>query len=267
MKSSSTTKANAGFQIQTLPISVLKCAFTYNRPLRKAHLRDIVDNFNPDLLLPIVVNKRQDGYFIIDGQHRTSALKALGIATVTCIVHQGLTEKQEAEIFNNLDAGQKKLSTIESFNSAVFSGDKKAVDIYAAIGSAGLIAPNNCGKAPNKIVAIGEIDKIYDDYGLMLLARTLILLKKTWNGKETSLVKQMLGGMANFVNLYHQDFVDRDFIAKMHSTDPVDIVNAGKSNTAFAAGSRAPYAYAIWKQYNAGRTAAKRLSCKFSLAE
>jgi hypothetical protein len=251
---------------QYLCVSELKCAYTYNRPIKKKHVQEIVANYNPNLMLPLVVSKRKDGYYIIDGQHRCMALKTLGITTVLCLIHFGLTEQQEADLFNRLDSGSKRLTTIERFNAAVLSSDGKACDVMRIISESGLIAPNNGATAPNKIIAIGELLRIYDEVGPVKLARTLSLIHQTWNGSKFSLSKQILMGMSHFVKLYDKDFINKDFADKFHQIDPVKIINAGKSNEMFSAGSSVSYAIAIWKMYNYNRKT-KILKNKFDLSE
>jgi hypothetical protein len=251
---------------QYLCVTELKCAHTYNRPIRKNHVKEIVNNYNPNLMLPLVVSKREDGYYIIDGQHRCAALQILGVQMVFCLIHFDLTEQEEADLFKRLDSGSKKLRPVERFNAAVLSSDETACDILRIITESGLTAPNNGAKSTGKVVAITELLRIYDDIGPVKLARALTLLQQTWNGNKYSLSKQIISGMAHFVKLYDDDFVDQDFIKKLHPVDPVGLIQTGKSNKLFSAGSSAPYAIAIWLAYNSNRRT-KKLPNKFNATE
>lgn len=48
------------------------------RRLRTSWAQEIASQFDPDRMRVVVVSRRDDGYFVIDGQHRLAALKLMG---------------------------------------------------------------------------------------------------------------------------------------------------------------------------------------------
>lgn len=70
-----------------IPVELLKIDHeNYQRPLQKT-FKYLLDNWDDDKCDPITVNYRGDGYFyVINGQHRTEAAKAMGIEQLCCDV-------------------------------------------------------------------------------------------------------------------------------------------------------------------------------------
>jgi len=96
---------------------------------------------NVDLLNVIKVSRRENGdYYIIDGQNRVlAALKSGGFDLIRCEVHNGLTVREEAEMFSRLNTSRKRVSAHDIFKSGIAAENKDVVFIEGVIKEVGLI--------------------------------------------------------------------------------------------------------------------------------
>lgn len=103
-----------------IPVRMLKVDHEkYQRPLQK-NFKYLLDNWDSDQCDPIVVNYRADGYYyVIDGQHRATAVQTLGITQIVCDVFVGLTLEEEADKFVTQYDGTTKLKAIDSYRANI----------------------------------------------------------------------------------------------------------------------------------------------------
>lgn len=93
----------------------------YQRQLTPIH-KAIIGSFDERKLGTIAVSKRADGtYWIIDGQNRWAACRALGRKTMRCEVYEGCTVEDEAAIFSGLD-DRRALTPFSKFRARVCAG-------------------------------------------------------------------------------------------------------------------------------------------------
>ena len=110
-------------RIERLPVDRILID-AYQRTLNNRRVERIAHNFNHAKLGVPVVSRREDGSFAaIDGQHRLSAMRKLGITTVNCIVLEGLTREQEADYFRRQNEDVATISTYDLYRAGLYAGD------------------------------------------------------------------------------------------------------------------------------------------------
>jgi hypothetical protein len=122
-------------------VSDVKVDLAVQRAIVPARLRKLIGNFAPVLLGELLVSERQDGLYILDGQHRLEATKRAngnGVSTVTCEIFAGLSKADEARLFmgRNDRAG---VAAVDRDRNLATSGDQATLDVQMAAQSAGFI--------------------------------------------------------------------------------------------------------------------------------
>jgi len=253
---------------QVIAVGDLKVDHSYQRTLSNSLINSISNNFDSGLVGSLIVSKRDDGFYVIDGQHRLYALRKNGVKSVLCTVYFGLTLMQEARLFVMFNGNRKKPTALELFNARIASGDPSAVEINLIVRSCGFTLGKNGGQAINTIIAVKAIEKTYKQLGAIGLNRILNLLKETWNGTVESLDNHMLNGMRVFVSKANNHFTDSDFISRMKKVDPVVILREAKAlGSAFSNDYNLPCAIVLAKYYNHGRSSKRIPENLFYLSE
>lgn len=109
----------------SIPVKMLRIDHEmYQRPLQKS-FKYLLNNWDSDKCDPITVNYRSDGYFyVINGQHRETVAKMLGITQIVCDVFVGLSLKEEADLFVGQYDGTTKLNPIDSYRANIIRGEE-----------------------------------------------------------------------------------------------------------------------------------------------
>jgi hypothetical protein len=238
---------------QYIPVDQLKVDISYQRFLSESHIKKLISEFDPGLVGSLIVSKRQDGYYVIDGQHRLYALRKKNISSVDCNVYFDLTPMQEARLFVAFNNNRKRLTPSEIFIGRLEAGDPAAVEIKSIVESCGLILGIHKRLSQNTIMALTTIDRIYRQLGSTDLRRLLTLLKETWDGAPESLDSHMLFGMKIFIAKAGKLFSDKDYITKMRRYEACKVLREGRSLGNPSNSIYTPYAIAILKLYNFNR--------------
>lgn len=130
---------------KVLPVAIDKMRVSSNaqRDLNAGRVAYLAENFNPEEMGYPVVNARDGFYFIIDGQHRIESLKLwLGgdswkAQKVDCRVYSGLTEKQEADMFDRLNDALTP-TAFAKFRIRVTAGRTTECHVARCVAAAGL---------------------------------------------------------------------------------------------------------------------------------
>ena len=179
----------------------------YQRTTKSAQVEKIVEEFNEAQLSVLTVSLRNGHYHIVDGLHRSKALKALGYTHALCIVLTGLTYEQEASLFRRQNENKRNIVTYDDFKAGLEEKDNKCLRINKIvtdnefqIGKGGFF----------KLASIQALSTIVDEYGFQVLDDTLCLLAHTWSSIPKASQAESLLGVAEFVNRYGiADFADR----------------------------------------------------------
>jgi hypothetical protein len=188
--------------VTTLPIRALKLA-DYQRKLSYGKAKKIAENFDPIGVGLIQVSKRNGHYFIIDGQHRYTAMKILGIKNVECLVFEGMTYEEESKAFVYFNT-IKNANRIDRANALLEADDKKMIMIKNVVERNGLqLDFKNVGRG---IKAFTAIEKIYDAGGAEHLDYILKLLVDSFGYERRVYMNYILLGFHEFVKKYQGQY-------------------------------------------------------------
>jgi ParB-like nuclease domain len=215
---------------QWLRVSSILVDPDVQRTLRKAWAREIADNFDPDRIRVIVVSYRADGkYYVIDGQHRLAALKAMGYDNqlVDCSVfdrrHMSELEvkKEDARLFLELNRVLHQ-APIEAFQKAVVAEDPTAVAINRIVVQCGLFVA--AGGHQGAVAAVAALRRVYGGCGTGkntpdVLISTLETIVSAWGRGGANFNQKILNGMG-LVFIKYGKHIDRDSFVKKLSLVP-----------------------------------------------
>jgi hypothetical protein len=123
-----TTDMN-GVRFACINIELIRICDEYQRPTNKAHVQELVPEFSMIYAGCLTVSYRDGWFYVIDGQHRYKAALAKGIKSLNCIIVTGLTLKQEAKMFRDLNVTSKTPTIYEIFYSNICNGDESDPDV------------------------------------------------------------------------------------------------------------------------------------------
>ena len=186
--------------IQMLPVSELRTC-GYQRTTNTAQVDKIAASFDEAKLGMIVVSERDGQYHLLDGAHRTAALRKLGYTHAMCIVLRGLTYKDEADYFRSQNQNVRPLTKYNLFKAGLESGDRVCVRIDEICRANGYIVSMS-SRGFNNISAIYALTTICAVYGYSCLDATLKLLRNTWEGVNNATRREFLVGVAEFVHRF-----------------------------------------------------------------
>jgi hypothetical protein len=117
------------------------------------------------LCQPLMVSRRDDALWVIDGQHRLLAARARGdLPHLPCSVASYENAAQEAEVFVRANQGRKALTVLDLFRASCASGDGWANEAAELIADAGLTVSthtNTAHLAPGALINVrGVIDAL-----------------------------------------------------------------------------------------------------------
>lgn len=251
-------------QNQLLNTKNLTSGAGYQRPVDSKRVERIISQFNEHKVNPIKVSFRDGRYWVYDGQHTLTVLKAMNKGEdcmVWCEVHFGLTYEDEAKLFAEQYDGSTKVDINYKMNALYEAGDPVVVDMKVKAESAGLTMNFTKGKGDNKLIAVGKLHNIYKSMGAESYRKILCLIKQAWAGQSTSLDKEILGGVAMFVDVYGEIFSEDVFVKNLRKVLPLEIKRKGDSD--ISAKGDLKYAKQILEAYNHGLTKKNRLDYIF----
>lgn len=182
----------------------------FQRPTSAAQVASIVKNFDEAKLGTLTVSRRDGKYHIIDGAHRSRALRCLSYTHAPCIVLTGLTYEQEAEYYCKQNQDKRLLSPGDLYKAGLASGNEQCVTIDKIVRANGFHVGKGGSKDFYRITAIKTLFTISEDYGYGVLDDTLFLIASTWAGITRASYSESLLGVAEFVSRYGLvDFVER----------------------------------------------------------
>lgn len=251
-------------QNQLLNTRNLTSGAGYQRPIESLKIARIISVFNEHKINPIKVSFRDGKYWIFDGQHTFTVLKAMNggeDCMVWCEVHFGLTYNDEARLFAEQNDNATRVHMAYKMKALYEAEDSETVAIKNIAESSGLQMNFNTCKGDNKLVAVSKVKNIYKSLGSDTLKQVLCLIKQTWGGLSTSLDKEILGGVSLFVKNYKDEFNEDTFVKNLGRIMPLDIKRKGKSDISCKGDLK--YANQILDAYNFKLTKKSRLEYKF----
>lgn len=239
-------------------ISLEECVPTnYQRTTNDRQVAGIAENFDEAKLGVLTVSLRDGKYHIIDGLHRSKALKQLGYTHALCAVLTGLTYEQEADYFRKQNQNKRVITTFDDFRAGLEAMDETCVRINEIASTYNFQISKGIGFF--RIASIKALLYIVNEYGYDTLNNTLRLIAETWSGIPKASRCESLLGVAEFVNRYGiLDFTER--LRDKFSVIYYDYTEAMRvRGSAGSATSRMKFCRVLVAHYNQGlRTNSKK---------
>ena len=244
----------------------LTSGLPYQRPVNPREVDRLIREWDERLLDPITVSFRDGKFYVVDGQHRISAMRKMNGGSgvmVNCKVYNGLTYEQEAALCYRLDKAKKRLSLSQSTNALAESGtDPETSEIRELVENCGFVWALGKSKGrTGEIVTTRALVNAYRLLGGAAFTRMLQLLWDAWEGDPRSLTASILSGMALFVKTYETEMNDSTFVKRLSQADPDEINRRGRAD--FSTNNVAlRFARVILEKYN-GQRGGRKLPYRF----
>jgi hypothetical protein len=144
--------------------------------------RPIADEWSYCAAQTILVSNRERAHWTVDGQRRRRLALRLGITPIAAVVLHGLTLKEEARLFLDVNVQRLAVNPVSRHLCEVIAEDVRAIDIDRVLArfdlavSRGSSGVNGC----HPFNAVVQAEKVYDDGGTDLLDRTFAVIGAAW---------------------------------------------------------------------------------------
>jgi hypothetical protein len=256
-----TKEPELNYEIRMMKISELKFDIgNYQRKASYAKVKNIIRSFDWKAFGFIIVNIRDSGNYVIDGQHRIVAATRKSYKEVPCMVYSGLALSEEAGLFVNCQINRNAIHAFEKYQALLVSGDHTTTRIEFLLQKHGLKSSRGHSDSSTKkrgyTNAIGALYSIYNSKGYDKLDKLLGIMVSTWKYDDgtfdpDALSNTMLYGMNVFMNKTFGKINEKKFIAKFRKIPAGKIISMSKKNQAvYGKGIPSNVARAILEEYN-----------------
>lgn len=199
-------------KLEWVPIPMMRVSPLAQRELNHARVDRLAADFDLEQIGTPTVNLRDGFWYIIDGQHRIEALKAIGYEDqqVHCWAYRGLTDVQEAEKFLKLN-DVLGVSAFAKFKVGVQAGRPEECEIDKIVRHAGLHVATGGGHGA--VAAVGTLRRIYQRGGPACLTRTLNIVNDSFG--DPGLEALVIDGIGLVCHRYNGDLSDEQAISAL----------------------------------------------------
>lgn len=203
--------------LRDVPIAKMRVSTAAQREVRKARVSYLASEFDPERLGYPVLNLRDGNYYIIDGQHRIEAAKVwLGDGwekqSLTCRIYSGLSEKQEADMFDWLN-NNLAVSAFDKFKVRCTAGRATESAVRKITDRIGLKISRDKGEGC--IGATTTLVRVYERADGLTLARTLRIVHESFG--DAGLTNHVIDGIARVCERYNGALNDAEAIERLQT--------------------------------------------------
>jgi hypothetical protein len=201
---------------------------SYQRALDEPRVNAMSKNFDETRVGVPVLSMRKDGtYVVLDGQHRFESMRRAGLheMKILCEVHNGLSPREEAELFLKLNGGRKSPRVFDKYRARIKACEPFAVEFTRIVESVGL----RIGQAPGKhtVCAIQSVESVHRRSGN--LKETLAVLKEWGKGDAAALDGDLIKDMSAFLDDYEGQINASELIDRLTRKDPGHVLRQIKA--------------------------------------
>lgn len=220
----------------------------YQRPLSNFSKR-IEEDYDPAMVGTLIVSDRSKSrkppfFAVIDGQTRMVGMRRRGEPLAPCLVYEGLTRKQEAELFARLQTERRGMATWIRFRAALISGKAEPAAIAALAATEGFkVAGDGDERGIRSIAALEWLYRKDPD----LLRQVLAIVREAWGADDARTTKphagtrgEILQGIGRF--LRDTDHVDQERLILNLSTITPEQLRLRANQLREGSGSSGSYA-------------------------
>lgn len=189
MTNSTATKVEREARLRWVPIAKMKVSPIAQRDLNQARVDHLTANFDLEQIGTPTVNERGGWFYILDGQHRVEALKAIGYGdqSVQCWTYIDLTDQEMADKFDRLN-DVLAVHAYDKFKVRVNAGRDVESDIDRIVKAQRLVVSRD--GIPGAVSAVGTLRRVYTRAGGPTLGRCLRIIRDAYGdpGLEASVI-------------------------------------------------------------------------------
>jgi len=232
----------------------LKIDPVYQRTVNAQRVRAMAERYDERLMGVLTCSVREDGIYVVDGQHRLALARLLNHETVMCELRTGLTIVDESSLFYQLDTARVSLSSDDAFRALLAANDRVALAIVKAVEAAGLTI-SFTGNIPGGVRAFKMLLRLVSVYGIELVHDTLQVLGHTWPESTHPAPAGVLEGMTYFLKTYPEVNQKELSRALRQHTSVEQLVQAARTiSGSLAWNTRTSMSRAILTAYNSRRS-------------
>lgn len=198
-------KAERTARLKWVPIEKMKVSPTAQRDLNQSRVDHLAANFDLEQLGTPTVNERGGAYYLLDGQHRIEALKAIGFGDldVQCWTYEGLSDEEMADRFDRLN-DVLAVNAFDKFRVRVQAGREIETDVDRIVRAAGLCVSRD--EVPGAIRAVSTLTKVYKRSDPQTLGRALRIIRDAYG--DPGLDAPVIDGIGHLCQRYNGDLDD-----------------------------------------------------------
>lgn len=159
--------------IEWVQLDRLKVDDSYQRSIENEASRKLIvaiaTSWDWRLCMPLAVSKREDGFYVIDGQHRLSAAMLRDdIPQLPCCVSRYEDAADEAKMFVAANRSKRMINRLDEFHAALVAGDQDIVAINRIIVASSLKVSRKTGAqtwVPGEVTFTSAIGAVLRKHG------------------------------------------------------------------------------------------------------
>ncbi len=203
--------------LKDIPLAKMRVCESAQRDLRQARADFLASEFDPEMFGYPVVSHRDGHYYVIDGQHRIEAVKSwLGkgweAQSVTCRIYSGMTEQDEADMFDRLN-NVLTVCAFSKFKVRVTAGRQTETAVKKAVEKCGLHI--SASKDEGTVSAVATLVKVYKRNDAATLQRALKIVNSSFG--VMGMTNVIIDGMARVCARYNGELKDDDVVERLQS--------------------------------------------------
>ena len=236
----------------------------YQRELNTERVHRIAKEFDERIANEPKVSYRDGHYYVFDGQHTVAARKQLNgdkDLDILCKVYYGLDEQEEALLFAQQTGASARLDAGAKIRALIFGEDPHARAFLRDTESTGICLDYNQQRGEFRMGCISTALKEYKKLGPERYKEGLNLIRQSWDGHPDSMRSETITGVMRFIDLYHDEYDPKRFVARCRKADPIIICREGHAMGGNMPGYK-KYVYQVLNIYN-GHSKKYSLPVKF----
>ncbi len=192
------------------------------RALSTMRVKKMAGNFVEAAVGTPVLSQREDGYYILDGQHRIETLRLVygeNGHKVRCEVFEDLPVEEEAKLFL-LRNEKTNVKAYDKFRCRVTAKEPAAVAITHILKAVGLTLSDQSGVG--HVNAVAALERVYQGKRFRsggehpeILRQTLDLLKRAWNSDPRAYDGLLIDALGAFLLRYDEDVDNARLLKRM----------------------------------------------------
>lgn len=214
--STDSTRVERDARLRWVPIAKMKVNPLAQRELNQARVDHLAANFDLEQIGTPTVSERESAFFIIDGQHRIEALRAMGWGDqqIQCWTYTGLNEQEEAETFLKLN-DVLAVEAMARFRAGVHAGRDMECDIDRVVRSQNLCITKD--QLPGAIRAVGTLRRVYSRTDGKTLGRTLRIVRDSFG--DPGMEAAVIDGIGYLCGRYNGELDEQAAITKLSNVN------------------------------------------------